>query len=96
MTIKPKTHRAACQVRGSVISCLLANPVVSGLTASSLRNRYFSAKRIVSQAAKTIPPICRKKVSKSICAAEPIIRLGGSPTSVATPPVSDSNAAANR
>ena len=29
-------------------------------------------------------------------AAEPIIRFGGSPTSVATPPVSDSSAAARR
>ncbi len=28
--------------------------------------------------------------------ADPIIRLGGSPTSVATPPVSDSSAAASR
>ncbi len=28
--------------------------------------------------------------------AEPIIRFGGSPTSVATPPVSDSRAAASR
>ena len=33
---------------------------------------------------------------KSIPLAEPIIRFGGSPTSVATPPVSDSRAAARR
>ena len=37
-----------------------------------------------------------KKVLKSMPAAEPIIRLGGSPTKVATPPVSDNNAAASR
>ena len=67
-----------------------------GITASSLRNKKRSIPNTVIHAINVIPPMWNRKVLKSMPLAEPIIRLGGSPTRVATPPVSDSKAAASR
>ena len=52
--------------------------------------------KVAIQATKTMGPIFNKKGVKAIFAAsgDPIIKLGGSPTRVATPPVSDRSAAA--
>ena len=49
---------------------------------------------VAIHATATIGPIFSKKGMKAMSFAEPIIKLGGSPTKVATPPVSDNNAAA--
>ena len=51
---------------------------------------------VAIHATKTIGNILYAKGINAISNAEPIIKLGGSPTRVATPPVSDNKAAANK
>ena len=66
----------------------------SGTIASSSLNKNFIKYKVANQATSTIGNILYAKGINAISKADPIIRLGGSPTSVATPPVSDSKAAA--
>ena len=62
--------------------------------ASSSLNKYFIKKSVAIQATNTIGNILYAKGINAISKADPIIKFGGSPTNVATPPVSDNNAAA--
>ena len=51
-------------------------------------------KSVAIQATKTIGNILYANGINAISNADPIIKFGGSPTKVATPPVSDNKAAA--
>ena len=65
-----------------------------GAAASSERKTTRKTSIAASQATSTMGAVWVRKSTKVKPAAEPIITLGGSPTSVATPPVLDSRASA--
>ena len=96
ITIMPRTPIAPYQVFESDSGTRSVSSSSCGLTASSSLKSTRSIARTTSHATSTMPPMWIRKVLKSIPKAEPIIRLSGSPTSVATPPVSESSAAASR
>jgi len=62
----------------------------------SLRKKTSSNSNVTSQGPATSGAMLMRNVTKSMSAALPIMMFGGSPTSVATPPMFDSMASAIR
>ena len=95
ITINPKTDRALYQRPLSLYGIESSN-FPSGTIANSSLKRYFIKTNVAIHATKTIGNILYAKGINAMSKAEPIIKFGGSPTNVATPPVSESSAAAIR
>jgi hypothetical protein len=64
--------------------------------ANSFRKTYFRTNIVTTRATRTIGVKCTMKSLNENPAADPMIILGGSPTSVATPPTSERIASAMR
>ena len=70
--------------------------VPSAVRSNSFLNKTLMKNKVAIQATKTMGPIFSRNGINAMSFADPIIRFGGSPTRVATPPVSDKSAAAIR